>query len=202
MVVAMVVWYVLFLLLLSLLFLGCYCCSSSCFGHLCDSKNTYGIMCEILLCFVTYVSKKKSFANSQMRNIILLCHLCELKKNHLRANKCACHFFSYFAWVRKTNCGLTNVQDFFYSSHTWDEKTICRLASVQYHFFSSLLWVKKPCASSQMCNIILSSPMWIKKIICKSINVKHIFLYSITWAHKCAILFFFPQLCNKKIHMC
>jgi hypothetical protein len=47
-----------------------------------------------------------------------------------------------------------------------------------------------------MCNIILSSPMWIKKIICKSINVKHIFLYSITWAHKCAILFFFPQLCK------
>lgn len=45
--------------------------------------------------------KKKSLANSQMGNIILLCHLYELKKNHLWANKCACHFLSYFAWVKK-----------------------------------------------------------------------------------------------------
>jgi hypothetical protein len=125
-------------------------------------KHLWDRKCDILLCFVTYVSKKKSFPNSQMGNIILLCHLCELKKNHLRANKRACHLLSYFAWVKKTNCGLSNVQDLVYSSHAWVEKTICKLVNVQYHFFSfSFVSQKKPCVGSQMCNIILSSPMWI-----------------------------------------
>ncbi len=180
-------------------FLKCYCQSSFCFGHLCDSKNIYGIT-SVKYCYVLSPMwiEKKSLANSQMGNINLLCHLYELKKNHLWANKCAC-FISFFILheSKKPIVGLQNVQDPFNYSHVWVEKVICELASVQYHFIFSLLWVKKPCVNSQMCNIILSSPMWIKKIICKFISVKNIFLYSITWAHKYATLFFFSSLICK-----
>ncbi len=89
--------------------------------------------CEILLCFITYVNGKKPFMNPQVGSIILFCHLCELKKNHLRICMCVISFFYNVVWVGK-------ITFFFLSFHVWVEKITCKLTNVQYNFFSSI-WI-------------------------------------------------------------
>jgi hypothetical protein len=81
---------------------------------------------EILLCFITYVNGKKPFMNPQVGSIILFCHLCELKKNHLWICMCVISFFKNVVWVGK----------------------------ITFFFFLFMCELKKQLASLRMCNII------------------------------------------------
>jgi hypothetical protein len=97
---------------------------------------------------------KKSLTNTYVENIILFCHLCELKKKPLIWALLMCNiiFFSSHMWIKKITCRLTNVQHHFFFPPIWIKKSTHGPTHMQYHFFHPMCESKKPFASSQVCN--------------------------------------------------
>jgi hypothetical protein len=163
-------------------------------------KDLWDHKCEILLCFATYVSKKKSLTNGKYH--FALSPMWIEEKPLASQQVCMSFPFLFCMNKKKTNYGLANVQDPFYSSHAWIEKTICGLASVQYHFFSSLLWVKK--TMCRLTNVQYHSFFTYvnKEMICRSISVKTNFLiFNYMGSQVCNIIIFSLMYIKKIICM-
>ncbi len=122
-------------------------------------KHLWDHKCEILLCFVTYVSKKISFRNGKYHFALSPMWIEEKPL----ANQQACMSFPFLfcmsqknqLWARK--CARSFL---FFSCVSWKNHLQACKYTISF-FFLLFCESKKPCVGSQMCNIIFSSPMWI-----------------------------------------